>query len=63
MIAMDFYWRSNPDWHEIKKLPNGKYTDVLKPDAPKEARESYERCLEQARRAAELERETGAHVI
>ena len=37
MKILDFYWSSNTDWWEWK--PNG--MRVIKPDAPKEAQESY----------------------
>lgn len=43
MKRLDFYWSSNTDWWEWK--PNG--MRVIKPDAPKEAQESYKHYLEQ----------------
>ena len=43
MKILDFYWSSNTDWWEWK--PNG--MRVIKPDAPKEAQESYKHYLEQ----------------
>ena len=43
MKILDFYWSSNTDWWEWN--PNG--MRVIKPDAPKEAQESYKHYLEQ----------------
>ena len=43
MKILDFYWSLNTDWWEWK--PNG--MRVIKPDAPKEAQESYKHYLEQ----------------
>ena len=43
MKILDFYWPLNTDWWEWK--PNG--MRVIKPDAPKEAQESYKHYLEQ----------------
>lgn len=43
MKRLDLYWTTNPDWWERKE----NYVKVLKPDAPKEAQESYKHYLEQ----------------
>ena len=46
MTKFDYFWRSNPEW---VKYENRKF--VLKDDAPKEAKESYERYLKQREEA------------
>lgn len=38
MIAYDLYWKSNDDWWEFDK----NFDYVIKEDAPKEAKQSYE---------------------
>ena len=43
MRKLDYYWQSNPDWFYQKD--NGVFT--IKPDAPKEAQDSYKHYLEQ----------------
>ncbi len=43
MKKLDFYWRTNKEWYYLTE--NGVY--VVKPDAPKEAQESYKHYLEQ----------------
>ena len=45
MKRLDLYWTTNPDWWERKE----NYVKVLKPDAPKEAQESYKHYLEQCK--------------
>ena len=45
MKRLDLYWTTNPDWGERKE----NYVKVLKPDAPKEAQESYKHYLEQCK--------------
>ena len=47
MRKLDFYWMTNQDWYYRKE--NG--ACVLKDTAPKEAKESYARYLEQCKRA------------
>ena len=42
MRKFDFYWQSNRDWWEFKG-----FIAVLKPDAPQEAQESYQRYLKE----------------
>lgn len=42
MRKYDYYWQSNPDWYYYK---DGQ--PVLRDNAPTEAKESYERFLEQ----------------
>lgn len=39
MRALDLYWASNPDWYD--------YIRVVRPDAPAEAKASFEHYLEQ----------------
>ena len=46
MRKLDLLWMSNDDW--IIQRKNG--TFVIKPDAPKEAQESYKRYLEQMKK-------------
>lgn len=42
MRKYDLYWRSNPEWWDIKEgIP------VIREDAPKEAQESYHNYLSQ----------------
>lgn len=43
MRKLDYYWATNRDWWEWKK--NG--WREIKPDAPKEAQESFKHYLEQ----------------
>ena len=63
MMALDMYWLSNPDWYE--SVPNGfgRFVDQVKEDAPQEAKDSYNRYIEQIKRAAELKRRTGEQLI
>ena len=42
MKKLDLYWKSNRDWWEFKD-----HVQVVKDDAPAEAKESYQRYLEQ----------------
>lgn len=42
MRALDVYWRSNREWYEIKDC-----RPVIKENAPKEAKESFKRYVEQ----------------
>ena len=42
MRKIDLYWKTNPDWWYVKNLEFH-----LREDAPKEAKESYERYLKQ----------------
>lgn len=46
MRKLDLLWMSNDDW--IIQRENG--TFMIKPDAPKEAQESYKHYLEQKKR-------------
>ncbi len=48
MTKLDYYWLSNKEWS--RRLPNG--MRVIKEDAPKEAKDSYERYLELSKKAA-----------
>lgn len=44
MVALDLYWKTNKNWwHRDEK----NLRPVLNKDAPKEAKESYKRYLEQ----------------
>ena len=45
MEKLDLRLASNPDWWER----NGNYAKVLKPNAPKEAQDSYQHFLEQCK--------------
>lgn len=45
MRTLDFYWKSNKEWYEIKNCVH-----VIREDAPKEAKESYKRYLEQIKK-------------
>ena len=49
MTKLDYYWLSNKAWSH--RLPNG--TRVINEDAPKEAKDSYERYLQQSKKAEE----------
>lgn len=42
MRAMDFHWMARDEWWHFVN-----YTPVVRPDAPIEAKVSYERYLEQ----------------
>ena len=42
MVKLDLYWKSNPKWF----TRNG-FDCKIKPDAPKEAQESYKHYLQQ----------------
>lgn len=48
MTKLDYYWLSNKEWSH--RMPNGER--VINDDAPKEAKESYERYLQQSKEAA-----------
>ena len=45
MKKLDLRWASNPNWWER----NENYAKVLKPNAPKEAQDSYQHFLEQCK--------------
>ena len=45
MTKLDHYWMTNEEWFEIKD----DLTYIIKPDAPKEAQESYKRYIKQKR--------------
>ena len=47
MRKLDFFWQSNKDWYYRKENE----ACVLQETAPKEAKESYARYLEQKERA------------
>lgn len=42
---LDLYWRSNPEWWELKN-----HVPVIREDAPREAQESYKKYIEQKNR-------------
>ena len=63
MMKLDTYWTTNPDWYEIIEKDNGKLVDVIKDDAPPEAKASYARYEEQITYAAEMEAKTGKRYI
>lgn len=42
MKMLDLYWRSNPNWWELKN-----HVPVVKETAPPEAQESYKQYLKQ----------------
>ncbi len=43
MRKLDYFWATNKDWWTRDE----NYEMIIKPDAPKEAQESYKRYLEQ----------------
>ena len=45
MKKLDYYWASNPDWC----YRDENYVERLKPNAPKEAQDSYKHYLEQCK--------------
>lgn len=45
MRRIDFYWMENDEWWDVI---DGR--PVVKPDAPKEAQESYKRYLEDVKK-------------
>lgn len=45
MKALDLYWKSNPDWYDY--ADDEAETPFLTKVAPAEAKESFERYLEQ----------------
>ena len=49
MTKMDYYWRTNPDWYYFDDEGRRR----IKPDAPKEAKESFKRYCEQMKRYKE----------
>ena len=48
MTNLDLFWKSNPEWFER----NG-FNCKIKPDAPKEAQESYQNYLRQKEKKKE----------
>ena len=63
MMALDMYWTTNKDWHEIVRKEDGRFDDRIKDNAPPEAKASYYHYLEQIREAAEMENRLHCHVI
>ena len=49
MRKLDYFWKSKKEWYHRKE--NG--VCVINDDAPPEAQESYQRYLEQCKRASE----------
>lgn len=48
MMKLDCYWMCNDDWWEY----DDNDVEVIKPDAPPEAQESYKHYLEQVERGS-----------
>lgn len=49
MKKLDYYWATNRDWVSFEGC-----VVTLKPDAPKEAQDSYKHYLEQCRKFDEI---------
>ena len=58
MTKIDLRWMSNSEW-----LAFTKYGPRLKPDAPKEAQESYRKYKEQNKNTRILSPLTGIHLL